>query len=156
MCSKKRQSYFKHTCTAFTLAHVQLNVYRMTKTKGVAGGRLISIKDEHQYNLLIKYLLQQIDLKQVITSREQRKKFQKKAKMFIVINADKLDDWPFGPTLCVKREIHSQVRNLIYVPSWGDFKQKVIREYHGTGKPCGHFGRDRLHKAVRIKRGCKA
>lgn len=124
----------------------------MPKGKGIKGGRLVTIKTEEEYEDIINFLLNKLNLKTKLWSKEKRKQFKKKANRFEVRDDGVLGDWPHGKTLHVKlfapnTEILAGTKLL--VPPWK--KKQILNQLHGDGKPCGHFGRVKLHKMASEK-----
>lgn len=121
----------------------------MTKAKGSKGGKLVQVKTQEEYDLLVEYLLGNINLKMFEWTNSTKQNFKRKANKFMVFDNHEPGSWPNGAILHVK--MHEGVNGIpegtrIFVPWWE--KPHVLSLYHGADGLASHFGRNRLYKAV--------
>ncbi len=122
--------------------------------KGVRGGKLVSFRDKDEYQKMIDYLSSPRKFDPDVWpgwNSTQRFKFKKKAEKFELRDDGTQEPWPKGKVLHIKifanKEATTPMLTKLFTPP--DKIQGVLSQFHGTGKIAGHFGRNRLHPAVR-------
>lgn len=127
------------------------------KGKGTAGGNLVTIKTQEEYNFIMKLLKQEIQLKDLPYKPGKRLKMKYKAMRFQIQNNHQEGEWLHGldvlwikifpPKAKLEDLQKPPLKVLRFIPKW--YTNHIIKNFHDKG-PCGHFSRDRLHDSVRF------
>lgn len=128
----------------------------MVKEKGTGGGRQLDpIKTIEEYNRIRDYLINPLRVGPPANlSKRKQTRWEKRIKRnYAVLDNGIEGEWPNGCVLHVKlyanKKAQTPMQTLLYVPPW--HKEEILHKMHGTGKECAHFGRGRLHKALKVK-----